>query len=98
VRLGVLARSAHGRTQAIMLAHGFSAKMLADLISNGLATIEPGTVRSSGRQIDVMWMMREAGDRRMMGVLPGPASCRHTVIERRRALSVTPIEESRREP
>jgi hypothetical protein len=87
VRLGVLARSAHGRTQAIMLAHGFSAKMLADLISNGLATIEPGTVRSSGRQIDVMWMMREAG-----------ASCHHTVIERRRALSVTPIEESRREP
>jgi hypothetical protein len=81
-----------------MLAHGFSAKMLADLMSNGLATIEPGTVRSSGRQIDVMWMMREAGDRRMMGVLPGPASCHHTVIERRRALSVTPIEESRREP
>jgi hypothetical protein len=36
--LSLLAGSAHGRTQAIMLAHGFSAKMLADLVRDGLAT------------------------------------------------------------
>jgi hypothetical protein len=60
--LGVLAGSAHGCTQAIMLAHGFSAKMLADLVRDGLATIEPGTVRASVRQIEVMWLMiTEAG-------------------------------------
>ena len=40
-----------------MFAHGFSAKMLADLVRDGLATIEPGTVRASGRQIEVMWLM-----------------------------------------
>jgi hypothetical protein len=36
--LRVLAGSAHGCTLAIMLAHGFSTKMLADLIRDGLAT------------------------------------------------------------
>jgi hypothetical protein len=60
--LRMLAGSAHGCTQAIMLAHGFSSKMLADLIRDGLATTEPGTVRANGRQIEVMWMMiTEAG-------------------------------------
>jgi hypothetical protein len=55
--LRVLAGSPHGCTQAIMLAHGFGTKMLADLIRDGLATTQPGTVRTGSRQIEVMWMM-----------------------------------------
>lgn len=55
--LNLLAGSAHGCTQSIMLAHGFSSKILADLIRDGLATTEPGTMRASGRQIEVMWIM-----------------------------------------
>jgi len=50
-----------------MLAHGFSAKMLADLVRDGLATTEPGTVRASGRQIEVMWMMITDAGRRALG-------------------------------
>jgi hypothetical protein len=66
--LSLLAGSAHGCTQAIMLAHGFSAKMLADLVRDGLATTEPGSVRASGRQIEVMWMMiTDAGRRALAG-------------------------------
>jgi hypothetical protein len=55
--LSLLAGSMHGDTHAIMLAHGFRAKMLADLVRDGFATTEPGMVRASGRQIEVRWMM-----------------------------------------
>jgi hypothetical protein len=55
--LSLLAGSMHGYTHAIMLAHGFRAKMLADLVRDGFATTEPGMVRASGRQIEVRWMM-----------------------------------------
>jgi hypothetical protein len=40
--------------------------MLTVLVRNGLATTEPRTVRASGRQIEVMWMMiTDAGRRRL---------------------------------
>jgi hypothetical protein len=64
--LRLLASSAHGGTQAVMLAHGFSSKMLADLVRDGLATTEPGTVRANGRKIEVMWMMITETGRRAL--------------------------------
>jgi hypothetical protein len=66
--LRLLAGSPHGCTEAIMLAHGFPPKMLADLIGDGLATTEPGTARVGGQQINVRWMMiTDAGRRALAG-------------------------------
>jgi ribosomal protein L34 len=64
--LSLLAGSMHGYTHAIMLAHGFRAKMLADLGRDGFATTEPGMVRASGRQIEVRWMMITDSGRRVL--------------------------------
>ena len=49
-----------------MLAHGFSAKMLADLTREGLATTEPGTMRAGGRQIEVRWPTITDGGRQAL--------------------------------
>jgi hypothetical protein len=66
--LRLLAGSPHGCTEAIMLAHGFPPKMLADLIGDGLATTEPGAARVGGQQINVRWMMiTDAGRRALAG-------------------------------
>jgi hypothetical protein len=40
--LRLLARGPHGCTEAIMLAHGFKAELLAALVRDGLATKQPG--------------------------------------------------------
>ncbi len=39
-----------------MLAHGFTNAMLNDLVRDGLATIQPGTVRTGTRRITVVWV------------------------------------------
>jgi hypothetical protein len=39
-----------------MLAHGFSNAMLDKLVRDGLATLQPGTVRSGTRRITAVWM------------------------------------------
>ena len=44
------------RTISIMLAHGFSNAMLDKLVRDGLAILQPGTVRSGTRRITVVWM------------------------------------------
>jgi hypothetical protein len=42
-----LADAPHGRTVADMLAHGFTNALLDRLASDGLATIQPGTMRTT---------------------------------------------------
>jgi hypothetical protein len=45
-----------------MLAHGFRHALLNELVSAGLAVTEPGTIRTSGRTIEVIWFtITEAG-------------------------------------
>jgi hypothetical protein len=39
-----------------MLAHGFTNAMLNGLVRDGLATIQPGTVRTGMRRITVVWV------------------------------------------
>jgi hypothetical protein len=54
--LRLLADSPHGCTVGNMLAHGFSNATLDVLVHEGLAVIEPGTVRTGTRRITVVWV------------------------------------------
>ena len=54
--LRLLADAPHGRTLAIMLAHGFPNAMLDELVSDRLATVQPGTVCFGTRRITVAWV------------------------------------------
>jgi hypothetical protein len=54
--LRLLASSPQGCTVANMLAHGFKNEMLDRLVRDGLATMQPGTVRTGTRQITVVWV------------------------------------------
>jgi hypothetical protein len=66
--LTLLAGSALGCTEAIMLAHGFKAELLAALLREGLATKQPGTIRAGGRRLGVVWVMiTDAGQRALAG-------------------------------
>jgi hypothetical protein len=62
--LRLLAGNPLGCTEAILLAHGFTTKLLALLVRDGLATAQPGTMRAGRRQIKVVWVMiTDAGQR-----------------------------------
>ena len=62
--LRLLAGSPLGCTEAILLAHGLEAELLALLVRDGLATTQPGTMRAGRRQIEVVWVMiTDAGQR-----------------------------------
>jgi hypothetical protein len=50
--LELLAASADGATEAIMLAHGFTMEMLVDLVRAGLAT---GEGRARGKPLNEVW-------------------------------------------
>jgi hypothetical protein len=54
--LSLLAGSPHGCTEAIMLAHGFTAELLVDLVRDGLATAAPGIMYAGKRPIKVTWL------------------------------------------
>jgi hypothetical protein len=51
--LAMLALSPLGFTEAIMLAHGFTVAMLAELASDGLVTMETETVRAGRRPVKI---------------------------------------------
>ena len=51
--LQLLAGSPHGCTEAIMLAHGFTAELLVDLVHDGLAKAVPGIMYAGKRPIEV---------------------------------------------
>jgi hypothetical protein len=54
--LTLLSGSRHGCTVANMLAHGFTNSTPNGLVLDGLATIQPGTVRTGTRRITVVWI------------------------------------------
>jgi hypothetical protein len=54
--LNLLADCPHGRTVANMLAHGLTSATLDSLVRDGLATMQPGTMRSGTRRIAVVWV------------------------------------------
>jgi hypothetical protein len=57
-----------GVTEALMLAHGFTADMLAGLVLVGLATTQPETIQAGGRTIEVGFMrITDAGQRALEG-------------------------------
>jgi hypothetical protein len=51
--LDLLARSATGCTTSLLLAHGFSSSVVAELITAGLATAKSEHMRAGLRNIDV---------------------------------------------
>ena len=65
-QLRLLARGPHGCTEAITLAHGFKAELLAALVRDGLATTQPGTMRADRRQVKVVWVMITDGGHRAL--------------------------------
>jgi hypothetical protein len=62
--LRLLADAPRGRTVADMLAHGFTNVLLDRLACDGLATIQPGTMRTGTRPVTIVWVaITEAGRR-----------------------------------
>ena len=64
-----------GSTAAILMAHGFTAEMLAGLVRDGLATVATETVKAGGRTIEVAredYGRRPAGGRRLGGMISMP--------------------------
>jgi hypothetical protein len=51
--LELLASCRDGCTEAIMLAHGFTVEILADMVRAGLATAKAERVVAGGKQIEV---------------------------------------------
>jgi hypothetical protein len=51
--LALLASDEHGTTEALMIAHGFTGKMLAGLVLAGLATVTTDTMRAGAKPIKV---------------------------------------------
>jgi hypothetical protein len=69
--LRLLAEAQHGRTVADMLARGFTNALLDRLARDGLAAIEPGTIRTGTRRITVVWVViTEAGRRALADKRP----------------------------
>jgi hypothetical protein len=69
--LRLLADTSRGRTVADMLAHGFTNALLDRLARDGLAAIQPGTIRTGTRRITVIWVViTEAGQRALADKRP----------------------------
>jgi hypothetical protein len=66
--LELIASLPRGCTKGLLLADGFAADMLADLIREGLATAHRGAVRAGGRQIRVeRYRITDAGRKAIEG-------------------------------
>jgi hypothetical protein len=65
--LTVLARSPAGCTEAIMLAHGFTAALLNDLIRAGLASAHADRMMAGKRRIDIVRLKITDAGRKALG-------------------------------
>jgi hypothetical protein len=66
--LQVLAGFPDGTTEAVMLAHGFTVALLAELVREGLATAHEDRVRAGGRMMRVTRVkITEAGRQALAG-------------------------------
>jgi hypothetical protein len=54
--LQLLARSPTGCTETLMLAHGFNAEVLGQLVVDGFASVEHGVMIAGQRQLMVRWI------------------------------------------
>jgi hypothetical protein len=64
----LIAGGPRGCTKGLLLADGFAADMLADLVREGLATAHRGAVRAGGRQIRVeRYRITDAGRKALEG-------------------------------
>jgi len=60
----LLADSANGCRQSILMAHGFAIGMLRDLVRKSLATADQRSTRAGRRPIEVTWLTITAEGRR----------------------------------
>jgi hypothetical protein len=61
-----LADSPEGYTDAIMLAHGFTPKLISDLVDAGLVLAQVDYMQSGGRVIDVTRILITGAGRRAL--------------------------------
>jgi hypothetical protein len=62
--LSLLAGSPNGCTTSIMMAHGLTPEILADLVRRSLAATKPETVRAGGTSTEVVKMHITAAGRK----------------------------------
>ena len=67
--LTFLAESANGYTEAVMLAHGFTLRLIANLVCAGLATARAEHMHSGGRAIELTRIRITAAGRRALAVV-----------------------------
>jgi hypothetical protein len=66
--LELLAGSADGMTEAMLVAHGFTVEQMVELIRAGLATATTGRVIAGGQRREVAYVkITEAGRRALAG-------------------------------
>jgi hypothetical protein len=66
--LGILADAPRGLTEAMLMAHGFTTELLADLVRDGLATEQRESVKAGGRQTAVTRVnIKDAGRKAIEG-------------------------------
>ena len=64
--LWLLAESANGCTQSILMAHGLAIGMLRDLVRKGLAMADQRSMQAGLRTIEVTWLTITAEGRRVL--------------------------------
>jgi hypothetical protein len=67
--LTLLAECANGCSEAIMLAHGFTPKLIANLVCAGLATARAEHMHCGGRAIELTRLRITAAGRRALAVV-----------------------------
>ncbi len=66
--LELLASCRDGRTEAMMLAHGFTVEQIVELVRAGLATAQPERTRAGGHEIEVTRVhITDASQRMLLG-------------------------------
>jgi hypothetical protein len=64
--LWLLAESANGCTQSILMAHGLAIGMLRELVRKGLASADQRCIRAGLRTVEVTWLAITAEGRRAL--------------------------------
>jgi hypothetical protein len=65
--LEMLADLPHGCTEAVLVAHGFTVRVLADLVRGGLAVAKPESVKAGARTLWVVRVMITHTGRQALG-------------------------------
>jgi hypothetical protein len=87
-----------GSTLDMLIENGFPAELLADLVSDGLATMHGETVKVGGRPIEVIRVLITDAGRRAQEILWGAPLLRRAVICKADGSDPVPSWASRRPP